>query len=105
MRLFGRDVERAALDVVRTGTRRGRSAALMLRGEAGVGKTALLSYAETAGLPTLRVDGIESEADFPFAALHRLLEPLLDRRDRLPRRKYIVWDRATPHDAYRPPKS
>src|SRR4051794_31646830 len=84
MRLFGRDVECAELDALIAGTRRGRSATLVLRGEAGVGKTALLAYAAKGDLRTLRVDGVESETDFPFAALHRLLVPLLDRRDALP---------------------
>jgi hypothetical protein len=68
MRLFGRTAGCAALDALVAGARRGRSAASVLRGEPGVGKTALLSYVAAAGLRTLRVDGVESEADFPFAA-------------------------------------
>jgi hypothetical protein len=83
MWLLGRDAECATLDALIADARRGRSAALVLRGEAGVGKTALLEYADRGDLRTLRVDGVESEADFPFAALHRLLVPLLGRRDRL----------------------
>ncbi|WP_211192165.1 LuxR family transcriptional regulator [Actinoplanes sp. TBRC 11911] len=84
MRLFGRDAECATLDALIAATRAGRSAGLVLRGEAGVGKTALLRYAASRSPGTLWIAGIESEAGFPFAALHRLLVPLLDRRDRLP---------------------
>jgi hypothetical protein len=102
MWLLGRDAECATLDALIADARRGRSAALVLRGEAGVGKTALLEYADRgdqqlgvrlalddfgtgySALRTLRVDGVESEADFPFAALHRLLVPLLGRHERLP---------------------
>ena len=85
MRLFGREPECAALDALLTGARAGRSASLVLRGEAGVGKTALLRYAESRAPGTLWISGAESEADFPFAALHRLLIPLLDGRSSLPR--------------------
>jgi DNA-binding CsgD family transcriptional regulator len=84
VRLFGRDAECATLDALIAGTRSGRSAGLVLRGEPGVGKTALLRYASSHAPHPLWIGGIESEADFPFAALHRLLVPLLDRRDRLP---------------------
>ncbi|MEV6298575.1 AAA family ATPase [Actinoplanes sp. NPDC051861] len=84
MRLFGRDSECATLDGLLAQARSGRSAALVLRGEAGVGKTALLRYAESTSAGTLTVRGVESEATFPYAGLHRLLVPLLPRRDRLP---------------------
>ncbi|MCO8271996.1 AAA family ATPase [Actinoplanes sp. TRM 88003] len=84
MRLFGRESECATIDALLTGARRGRSASLVLRGEAGVGKTALLTYAVEATPDALCLSGIESEATFPFAALHRLLIPLLPQRDQLP---------------------
>ncbi|GIE93717.1 helix-turn-helix transcriptional regulator [Paractinoplanes rishiriensis] len=84
MRLFGRSVECAALDEVIAGTRAGRSASLVLRGEAGVGKTTLLRYAESTCPGALWIGGVEAEARFPYAALHRLLIPLLAGRDRLP---------------------
>jgi AAA ATPase-like protein len=84
VRLFGREAERTALDMLITGTRAGRSASLVLRGEAGVGKTTLLRYAESQVPGALWISGVESEADFPYAALHRLLVPLLAGRDRLP---------------------
>ncbi|MFI5888909.1 AAA family ATPase [Actinoplanes sp. NPDC051513] len=84
MRLFGREAECATLDAVLTGARGGRSASLVLRGEAGVGKTALLRYAESRAPETLWISGVEPEAGFPYAALHRLLIPLLPGRERLP---------------------
>lgn len=63
----------------------GESGALVIRGEAGIGKTALLEYA--AGRPTgmmvLRVGGVESESDLAFAGLLGLLRPVLDRFDGL----------------------
>ncbi|MBU2662094.1 AAA family ATPase [Actinoplanes bogorensis] len=84
MRLFGREAERAALDALLSAARSGRSAGLVLRGEAGVGKTALLRYAESRATNALWISGVEPESDFPYAALHRLLIPLLDFRSRLP---------------------
>ncbi|MEU4687779.1 AAA family ATPase [Actinoplanes sp. NPDC023714] len=83
-RLFGREAECSALDALLAGARSGRSAALLLRGEAGAGKTALLRYGLSRAPGALVVSGVESEADFPFAGLHRLLLPLLPHRERLP---------------------
>jgi DNA-binding CsgD family transcriptional regulator/tetratricopeptide (TPR) repeat protein len=84
VRLFGRSAECAALDEVIAGTRAGRSASLVLRGEAGVGKTTLLRYAANTCPGALRIGGVEAETGFPYAALHRLLIPVLGGRDRLP---------------------
>ncbi|WP_040783614.1 helix-turn-helix transcriptional regulator [Nocardia pneumoniae] len=66
----------------------GRCGALIVRGEAGIGKSALLeaSAARVRGR-VLRVTGVESEADLPFAALHLLLRPVLDQIDTLPRQQ------------------
>ena len=66
--------------------RAGRSGSLVVRGEAGVGKTALLGYAvdSASDLTVLRASGVESEKELAFAALHQLCAPLLDRLDRLP---------------------
>ncbi len=74
------------LDGLLGAVRRGRSGALVVRGEPGVGKTALLEYAIDAAsdLRVLRAVGVESEMELPFAALHQLCSPMLDRLDRLP---------------------
>ena len=83
--LFGRDSEIASVDRLLEAARDGRSGALLLRGEAGIGKTALLAHAATAatGFRILRATGIESEAELPYATLHQLLRPLEDRIDGL----------------------
>jgi DNA-binding CsgD family transcriptional regulator len=84
--LHGRSAETARIDELVAAARGGRSGALVIRGEPGVGKTALLDYAgqAAAGIRLLRGTGIESEAELPFAALHMLLRPGLDRLDVLP---------------------
>ncbi|MET9315114.1 AAA family ATPase [Kribbella sp. NPDC003505] len=66
--------------------RNGRSRVLVVRGEAGVGKTALLAYAAESAtdVSTLRAVGVQSEMELAFAALHQLCAPLLDRLDRIP---------------------
>jgi DNA-binding CsgD family transcriptional regulator len=84
--LRGRGDERAQLDGLRDGALAGRGGVLMLRGDAGVGKTALLEYA-MASAPTLRVirvAGMESEMELAFAGLHQLCAPMLDRLERVP---------------------
>ena len=84
--LRGRRDECAELDRLREGVRAGRSGVLVVRREAGVGKTALLEYAvaSASDLRVLRAVGVESEMELAFAALHQLCAPLLDRLDRLP---------------------
>jgi DNA-binding CsgD family transcriptional regulator len=84
--LRGRDTERARLDQLLTAVRAGKSAVLVLRGEAGIGKTALLDYAAAHGdgWRVVRSVGVESEMELPFAALHQLCTPLLDGLERLP---------------------
>ncbi len=58
----------------------------MVRGEAGVGKTALLEYAieSASGLRVVRAVGVDSEIELAFGALHQLCAPMLDRLERLP---------------------
>ncbi len=84
--LLGRGRERDRLDQVLDGVRRGRSGVLVLRGEPGVGKTALLDYAQAAAgdLQVIRIDGVETEMELSFAALHQFLVPCLRGLDDLP---------------------
>ncbi|MFI5614358.1 AAA family ATPase [Amycolatopsis sp. NPDC051903] len=74
MILFGRDAELAALTQLVAGVRTGTGGALVLRGEAGIGKTALLGEAlRPAEVPVSVHSGLEAEQDLPHAALHALL--------------------------------
>lgn len=82
----GRDEERDRLDRMLADARTGTSAALLIHGEAGIGKTALLEYAARSadGMRSLRVEGIESELELAFGGLHQLLLPVIDLIDQLP---------------------
>lgn len=84
--LFGRDHESMEIDRLLSAARDGRSGAIVLRGEAGIGKSALLDYAaaQASELQLLRGTGIEFEAELPFAGLHMLLRSELGRVDSLP---------------------
>ncbi|WP_350348419.1 AAA family ATPase [Agromyces sp. G08B096] len=84
--LLGRRREREALDRLIASLRGGQSRALVIRAEAGVGKTALLDdTAERAtGLRVLRATGIESEMELAYAGLHQLCAPVIDGIDGLP---------------------
>ncbi|MBB5781311.1 helix-turn-helix transcriptional regulator [Nonomuraea jabiensis] len=86
MVLWGREREQAQIDALLAQARGGRSGSLILRGEPGIGKSALLDHAARSaeGMRPLRGTGIETEAELPFAALHLLLRPALDRIGRLP---------------------
>ncbi|WP_036435553.1 LuxR family transcriptional regulator [Mycobacterium sp. URHB0044] len=77
--LLGRERECAAIDQLLVQVREGRSGVLMLRGEPGIGKTALLRHMSdrTTGFTTLRCTGVESAMELPFAGLHELCSPLL----------------------------
>jgi DNA-binding CsgD family transcriptional regulator len=85
-RLLGRRRECAALDELLASVRAGPSRALVLRGEAGVGKSALLDYVVrgASGCAVARATGVESEVELAFAGLHQLCAPFVDRLDRLP---------------------
>ncbi|WP_433579019.1 helix-turn-helix transcriptional regulator [Nocardia brasiliensis] len=85
--LRGREAEQARIDQLLAAARDGRSSALVIRGEPGIGKTALLDYAAAQGLPTVRSAGIESEAELPFAGLHLLVRPGMALVDTLPDRQ------------------
>jgi len=86
VRLIGRREERLRIDRLLGDAAKGRSGALVLRGEPGIGKSALLAYAlERAGeLETLHAVGVEAEAELPFAALHALLLTKIDLLDLIP---------------------
>jgi predicted ATPase len=86
VRLVGRPAERAALDRFLAALSSGESQALVLLGEPGVGKTALLEdMAERAsGCRVVSVSGVQSEMELAFAALHQVCAPLLDRLDAIP---------------------
>src|SRR2546429_9830548 len=82
----GRRDELAVLDGLLEDSRTGRSGVLVLRGEAGIGKTALLEHAiaSASTVTLLRAVGVESEMELPFAALHQLCSPVDAFVDRLP---------------------
>src|SRR6266550_6783269 len=84
--LLGRERELVAIDQALAAARLGKSSRLLIRGEPGIGKTALLDHAvEKAGsMRVLTARGVEFEADIPFAGLHDLLHPALGMVDRLP---------------------
>src|SRR5579862_4602259 len=84
--LRGRGDDCAQLDGLLEGASAGRGAVLMLRGEAGVGKTALLEYAIASAptLPLIRVAGMESEMELAYAGLHQVCASMLDRLERVP---------------------
>ena len=84
--LLDRLPERAALSQLLDAARAGRSGVLVVRGEPGVGKTALLDWAvgSAAGLRVARVAGVESEMELAFAALQQLCAPMLDQLAGLP---------------------
>jgi DNA-binding CsgD family transcriptional regulator len=86
VRLYGREPERTAIDRLLEGARRSRSGVLVLRAEAGIGKSALLGYARSRGadMRTLQAVGVEPEIELPFAALHQLLRPVFPYIDRIP---------------------
>jgi DNA-binding CsgD family transcriptional regulator len=83
---LGRTGEREMLDRLLANVRGGQSAVLVIRGEAGIGKTALLRYAarQASGFRVAQVTGVEAEMELPFAGIHQLCAPVLDRLDALP---------------------
>ncbi len=83
-RLVGRDHEAGVIARLVTGVHQGGQV-LVIRGEAGIGKSALLTQAATIaaahGMLVLSTTGVQSEANLPFAGLHQLLRPVLARYD------------------------
>jgi DNA-binding CsgD family transcriptional regulator len=84
--LVGREVEQKSLEEMLARARDHQGTGLVVRGEPGIGKSALLGYAaeRAAGLRVLRAVGVEAESTLAYAALHQLLLPILDRLDALP---------------------
>src|SRR4051794_7321030 len=81
-----RTSEREALDRLLETVRSGRSSVLVLRGEAGVGKTVLLRYAarRASGFRLAEIAGVEAERELPYAGLHQLCGPMLTALDAIP---------------------
>ncbi|WP_241681031.1 ATP-binding protein [Pseudactinotalea terrae] len=88
MNLLGRRTEREMVEHLLAGARTGRSGVLVVRGEAGIGKTAVLEHAQrtatSAGHRVVLVAGVESETHLAFAGLHQLCAPLLAGAESLP---------------------
>src|ERR1700685_3556933 len=86
MELVDRHRERAVLDGLLDAARAGESRALVVHGEAGVGKTALLDYlaAHAPGCRVARAISVQSEMELAFAGLHQLCAPMLTRVEQLP---------------------
>jgi len=78
--LVGRADECHRIDRLLQGARGGQSGVLVVRGEAGIGKSALLEYAiaSASGFQVVRATGVESEMELAFAGLHQLCTPLLE---------------------------
>jgi DNA-binding CsgD family transcriptional regulator len=84
--ILGRARERQALDRLLDGARGGESAVLVILGDAGIGKTALMHYCarQASGCRVAEIAGVESEMELPFAALHQLCGPMLENLEKLP---------------------
>jgi hypothetical protein len=84
--LVGRDAECSAIDRLLADAAALRSGCLLLEGDVGAGKSALLGYAAASAgrLRVLRAEGVQPESDLAFAGLHQLLRPVLDRLEALP---------------------
>ena len=85
-RLLGRQRERAVLERLLGTARNGHGSVLVVHGEPGVGKTALLEYAVESGedFRVVRTAGVEGEMKLDYAALQQLCSPILEFSDRLP---------------------
>jgi DNA-binding CsgD family transcriptional regulator len=99
--LFGRERESVWIDELLNGARGRRGGALVLRGETGIGKTALLSDAieRAAGMRVLRALGVESEVEIAFSGLHELLGPGLSSVETIPEAQAVALRAALALDA------
>jgi DNA-binding CsgD family transcriptional regulator len=86
VKLVGRELECGVLDKLLSGTLAGQSQVIVLRGEPGVGKTALVDYASSRApeWQVVKTAGVEQEMEIAYAGLHQLLAPMLSSVDRLP---------------------
>jgi DNA-binding CsgD family transcriptional regulator len=86
MRLYGREDETRRIDQLLDSARAGRSGVLLLRGDPGIGKTALIRYARTqaVGMTVLHAQGLEVESALAFSGLSDLFRPVLDRLGSIP---------------------
>lgn len=94
--LVGRRAQCAALDQLIGAVQAGESRALVVHGEPGVGKTALVDYVavRSLGFRVLRANGVQSEMELPYAGLHQLCAPLLDRLAQLPDPQRVALETA-----------
>jgi DNA-binding CsgD family transcriptional regulator len=106
-RLLGREREREVLDRLLDGVRGGRGGVLVVDGEAGVGKTALLEYAVGAAgeFRIVRTSGIDAEMELPFAAVQQLCSAFLELMGRLPQPQHDALGVAFGLTAGPPPDS
>lgn len=105
--LRGRRRELEALDRLAQEVRAGRSRALVVRGEAGIGKTALLDHLaqQVSFGRVLRAAGVELESEIAYSALQQLCAPLLGNLDRLPKPQQAALSTALGLSAGNPPES
>ena len=109
--MLGREREKSELHAALEAAREGRSSALIVHGEAGIGKSTLLidAAASADDFRVVRARGYESESDIPFAGLLDLLTPLLDLLDRIPEaqaralRGAMAIEEPSPHDKFTVP--
>jgi DNA-binding CsgD family transcriptional regulator len=103
--LLGRRRECAVLDGLLAAARDGQGASLVLRGEPGIGKSALLEHARSSarGFRIISVTGVESETELAFGGLHQLCAPLIDRLDQLPAPQRAALETAFGMSAGSPP--
>ncbi len=87
--LLGRERECETVGLLLSSAARGHSGAVVIRGEAGIGKSALLDFAahRAEGFTVLRTTGVEAESDLAFAGLYGLVRPILERLGQLPERQ------------------
>ena len=103
MRLLGREPERRRIERLLEGARRGESGVLVLAGEAGIGKTALLRYATDLAESMIVVEttGLEAEAELEFSGLLDLCRPIVDHLEHIPEHQAAVL-RAAWHSLHEP---